>query len=292
MIESPFSPGKLESLLSQDVLIYEPSKAAHCASQLGAYLSEITAKRGITTVSFDVFDTLLLRGLKSEMRRYYELSERFENVLRSSFGFDLDAKEIFAARLTAFRVGYRTVAANCGVREGNYSSILPLMLKILNIDSAKIEAIAATLTGIEVAYEIENLVVNPILARMFSEGAFDEYDVMFISDMYLPLEIITRLVMNYYPKLTLATSFSSAEVGLTKSSGLLYDFVLQTLNKQRHEICHLGDNIKSDVQMAKARGLSALHMPVPEDKQKLRRKEQQRFEKWLLENNFDLGLFW
>lgn len=292
MIESPLSPGKIESLLSQDIFIYEYSKAAYCASQLSAYLTEITAQKGITTVSFDVFDTLLLRDVKSEMCRYYELSERFASVLRTRFSFDLDVKEIFAARLIAFRVGYRTVAANCGIREGNYSSILPLMLKILNIDSAEVDAVAAALTEVEVAYEIEGLAVNPIIERMFAEGSFDAYDVIFISDMYLPLDIINRFVMHFYSRLTLAASFSSADVGLTKSSGLLFDFVLQALNKQRHEILHIGDNIKSDVQMAKARGLSALHMPVPDDKQKLKEIEQQRFEKWLAENDFDLTLFW
>ena len=101
---------------------------------------------------------------------------------------------------------------------------------------------------------------------------------------------ILRLVKNFYPDLTIEKYYSSADYGVTKSSGLLYDLVVRDLGVERNSIIHFGDNLRSDVQLAKARGLRAIHLPIPEIFIKDRKENKEQLETKLMANNFDISL--
>ena len=247
---------------------------------------------GITTLSFDVFDTLLLRNTKHELYRYYEICERFKQLIDLHLKTDIDIDDIYISRLTAFKACYRSVTPKCGVREGRLESVLVLMMKILNLAPDSIEEILPLLIEAEVEYETENLAVNPVLNCLFHNDMADDLDIIFVSDMYLPVSLIRKLVYHFYPNLSLKASYSSADLSITKSSGLLYEFVLKDLGLNRKEILHVGDNLKSDVEMARRRGISALHLPIPDDKLAEKKIKKKQFERWLAERGFELELFW
>lgn len=80
-----------------------------------------------------------------------------------------------------------------------------------------------------------------------------------VSDFYFTKEMMWELIKHHGFDDFIDDLFVSAEYRVTKSSGLLYPRVIQTLGIQDKEIIMIGDNIHSDVKMAKQNGLKAIH---------------------------------
>ena len=78
--------------------------------------------------------------------------------------------------------------------------------------------------------------------------------------MYLPLEIITSILVNNqingYEKIYL-----SSEMGMTKHAGTLYNYVLTENNIKASQILHIGDNKNSDILQARKKGIKTLYFP-------------------------------
>lgn len=83
--------------------------------------------------------------------------------------------------------------------------------------------------------------------------------VFLISDMYLPREVITQVLVNCgiegYDEL-----FISAECNLTKANGALYKYVCELKKIDPQCLLHFGDNILSDYFRAKQKGIRAVHL--------------------------------
>ncbi len=278
--------GYLEKLFSESVDLYEQEKADLYAQALYEYIESRIGLDNVEIFSFDVFDTLLLRNEKYELYRFLEIAERVHQLLIVKGITNLSVWDIYAARLTAFRICYRTVNHTHKIREGKLIDVLALMSKILGLEVW----IVPEIVRIELTYEEENLRVNPFLDAFLSYPDIQAKDIIFISDMYLPGDWIHKLVLKYYPSLELRKYYSSADYSLTKSSGLLYDFTTKELKVSRAAIVHMGDNFYSDVQCAKERGLRAIHLPIPQKQLQERKQEKQKFRTELTAQGFDLSL--
>ncbi len=280
------SIGTLEKTVSKSNDFYDKNRAGFYAEQLIEYIETYCYLEQIEVLSFDVFDTLLLRNSKYELERYLEMSQQFHDYLISQ-GIDrFSIWDIYAARLTAFRTCYRTVKPNCTVREGRLIDILTLMAKLLELELRFVDR----LLKIELAYEVKNLRVNPVLDAFLQHPKMDDKKVIFVSDMYLSGEQIQYLVEKYHPEVAFFKTYSSADFGLTKSSGFLYEKVINDLGIARKAILHFGDNFHSDVYKAKESGLQAIHLPIPECELEIRAEKKQEFLKSLEEQDFQLSL--
>ena len=278
--------GSLEKLFSESIDLYEPKKADVYAQALCEDIDSRIGLDNIEMFSFDVFDTLLLRNKKYELYRFLEVAERVHKLLTVKGITNLSVWDIYAARLTAFRICYRTVNHTHKIHEGKLIDVLSLMGKILGLEVW----IVPELVRIELTYEEENLRINPFLDVFLSYPEIQNKDIIFISDMYLSGDWIYQLVRKYYPSLKLHKYYSSADYSLTKSSGLLYDLMIKELKASRSAIVHMGDNFNSDVQCAKERGLRAIHLPIPQKILQEREQEKQRFRTELTAQGFDLSL--
>lgn len=278
--------GNFEKLFSASQDLYQPDKAEYYANALYQTIKKRMNLHEIKIISFDVFDTLILRNSKYEPHRYLEIAERVQSLLVAKGIEHFSIWEIYAARLTAFRVCYRTVNQNCKIREGRLIDVLSLMTKILNLD----KWIIPELIRIELTYESENLRVNPILKAFLEITEIKSKQIIFISDMYMSGEHIYQLFINCYPDLKLTKYYSSADYGLTKLSGLLYGLVADDLGVECSQILHMGDNLRGDVQKAKERGLKAIHLPIPEFYLQERKQEKEEFKAELIAQKFDFSL--
>lgn len=86
--------------------------------------------------------------------------------------------------------------------------------------------------------------------------------VIIVSDIYLPYSFISKMLAHCgyegYDKLYL-----SSEYKMTKSTGRLYQTVIDDMRKQgveAGEILHIGDNERSDVASAKRQGMEAMQI--------------------------------
>ena len=84
--------------------------------------------------------------------------------------------------------------------------------------------------------------------------------IILISDMYLSKNVIEEILkengITYYEKL-----YISSEVGVTKSSGELFDIVIKDLRIEPKKIIHIGDNLRGDYLMPKTRKMGEIKIP-------------------------------
>lgn len=79
--------------------------------------------------------------------------------------------------------------------------------------------------------------------------------IIFISDMYLSASVICLMLVNRGIALPTDPVYVSGDIGLTKSSGNLFDHVLTQEGISPAQLHHFGDNPQSDVISARRRGI-------------------------------------
>lgn len=211
-------------------------------------------------LSFDVFDTFLLRNNKPETARYLELSNRLSERLAGTGAKPPSGVDLLLARLDGMAFSYRTRKAVDGCREGHIEQVVRFARLALNLREETEEAFQAA----ELDYETANLTVNPILAAVATAFRARGGKVILVSDMYLGAKeigtILTRLsngVNNWHDKI-----YSSADHIVSKRSGKIFPLIEKDLGVAAKECLHIGDAWEGDVVRAREAGWNALHFPV------------------------------
>jgi len=184
-------------------------------------------------ISFDIFDTLLIRP-------YIEPQEVW-NVLEEREG----VKGFYKARKEADRISYQE--ATCRGGETSFEEAYALMPKEYQSLKQK-----------EMDLEREVLRANPEMLELWNELGRQGKKRIIVSDMYLPKEFIESVLkengFDGWDKFYL-----SREYDCTKVTGELFKVVLDDLKVEPWEILHIGDNEHSDVEVPKSLGMEAIH---------------------------------
>lgn len=214
----------------------------------------------VRVLSFDVFDTVLLRNEKSELRRFWEIANELTDVLP-----DVDPLDLLIARLTATRAGYRSSRAREGYREGEIEDIHRASLALLGIA----KDLAAEMVAVELGYELRNLTANPAVTKLLS--VFPDARYVVASNMYLSSGHIRFLL----ERLSLAPecAYSSTEEKVSKNDTRLLARVQQDLGFPPDAFLHVGDSHKSDFVPSKRLGWAAQLWPIPSELQTARRAD-------------------
>lgn len=190
-------------------------------------------------VSFDIFDTTLLRICGAPENVFYMLSQRL-------FGTDADKRDIFL--LWRLNAEAKAVALN-----GSSTSIDDIYndTDLVGLTEKSIPE----LVGLELALEKEVLRPYPEVVKLIKQYRKNGYDIAFISDMYLPSDYLKEILKNYGLFADKDWLFVSNEWSARKSDGSLYRKVREKLHPDQW--IHYGDNRHSDVKMAKKQGINA-----------------------------------
>jgi FMN phosphatase YigB (HAD superfamily) len=191
--------------------------------------------RDIEVVSFDVFDTLLLR------RHFVPTDVFMEPAIRGSERPHFRLLRIAAERLARLQHRHRE-----DITLDDIYRWLP--------QDARIELDA----------EARTLYANPVAMGLYREAIEQGKRVIAISDMYLPRAFIARLLHGCgYEAISDNDVFVSSEIGLTKGSGTMYGHVVRVLDMPPDRILHVGDNPVSDVTRARTAGYRVHHLRPP-----------------------------
>lgn len=184
-------------------------------------------------VSFDIFDTLLLRPFASPVDLFDIVGKR------------LNYPEIFIgykkARREAEREARDELEKKLGTREINIYEIYEQLEKKIGIDREE---------GIKTELQVEEdyLYANPYMKIVFNILKSQGKTIILTSDMYIPGEKMEKLLEKCgytgYEKL-----YVSCDYRCNKLSGELYRRVRADFPDKK--IIHIGDNFKSDIQSAK-----------------------------------------
>ena len=219
---------RLAELGSESALSLRESPEA-LAQRLAAY----------DVISFDVFDTLLLRPFEKPEDLFYVLGQRLEY---------LDFKRL---RMNAEAEARRDCMAARGHREAALPDIWRSMERETGIPAG--EGMRA-----EIETEEQFCAPNPYMLELARLLHRQGKRIILVSDMYLPAQEIERLVRGCgYPEPE--ACFVSCECGCSKGDGGLYRTVEKYLGKLRY--VHIGDNPQSDGEQARKAGWESVLCP-------------------------------
>ncbi|QAT41919.1 HAD family hydrolase [Aminipila luticellarii] len=184
-------------------------------------------------VSFDIFDTLLIRPFARPtdlfwyMEKFFDISgfakERIEQ--EHLCRIELHEKEEITFERIYDRIPKYRELADC-----------------------------------ELGTELKLSLPNAELLKIYLYAQEKNKRIVLISDMYLPEPTICQMLKkngyNNYDKLYL-----SCTVGLTKSTGNLYQYMLEDQKILAGSVVHIGDNYESDFLMPRQLGMKSCYYP-------------------------------
>ena len=184
-------------------------------------------------ISFDIFDTLLLRLVEKpvDVFAYMEALYRFPHF------YDLRIKAESEARKES------------ETGEVNLREIYAIIAKKTDID---IDEWMAR----EIQAEMLLCKANPYFKQIVEKLQKMDKRIIAVSDMYLPKEDIEAL-LEHSGYTNLEKIFISKQYRLSKAKGDLYDVVKEYIKYS--SVIHIGDNISSDYTMARKKGIEAKH---------------------------------
>lgn len=190
-------------------------------------------------VSFDVFDTLILRSLLDCGDVFF-----LTGIKLGIAGF----KEL---RERAGREAVRRKKAQGKGGEATLSEIYEVIGTWQGLDSKK---------GMETELSVEMAVCrdNPYLHDVFDGLRSAGKRIVIATDMYLPKKAVRELLVHCGYEMDQVEVFVSCEEGAGKSSGALFGVIKQRIGKEAKCI-HIGDSKGADVKAARQAGWAALY---------------------------------
>lgn len=186
-------------------------------------------------ISFDIFDTLLLRPYAKPSNVFQHLEEINNRMY--------------------FSVIRQTAEANIV----NYKDIdYPNYDEIYSIIPSDFQS----LKDKEIELEKNTIYANPQMKEIFDYAKSLNKRIILTSDMYFSSDILDDILKKNgftgYKKI-----YVSAEYRKSKYHGTLYKHIIQDLNATPNDILHIGNNEYSDYIMAKKYNLNAFHYTEP-----------------------------
>lgn len=204
-------------------------------------------------VSFDIFDTLVVRPFFYPTDLFHLLDSYINQMLPS-----IDYLVFTHIRITAEQEARkRKQLATPSWQEVTLDEIYAEMAILCPAVSNYIDRIKEK----EIELELKYCTVRKAGRELVECAAAAGKTIVLTSDMYLPRSVVEKLLAkNGYAEL-IDGLYLSSEIGLTKSSGKLFDHVLKKCGVAAKQAIHIGDNWDSDVMQARKAGMTAFHLP-------------------------------
>ena len=187
-----------------------------------------------TTVSFDLFDTLIKRDVRKPIDVFKIVYSRLNDKYKCNFPYDRRMAELDLYK----KKKYEEISI-----DEIYDNFPPSYSKKAKDEFKKME--------LEIEYEI--CTFNEKIRTLYNEACKNK-KVIIITDIYLPKEHIEKVLKKCgvnYDKLYL-----SSDIRLKKKTGNLFKYVLDNLKISPKEMIHIGDNKISDYKIPKTLGIS------------------------------------
>lgn len=199
-------------------------------------------------ISFDVFDTLLVRKLlnatdvfvvmerESGVAGFHELRIRAEAEAREALGQATGSHEVTLAEI------YDALRLPSSIPAGWSAE------RLMQLELEVERRVLIRSPGIEAIYEMAVNAGKPVIA---------------VSDMYLPADFIGDLLAAN--RLPVDRVFVSCALRTSKHEGGLYGEVAAAMQVRPEQILHFGDNFKADCAAALQAGVAGYHLPALRD---------------------------
>ena len=235
-------------------------------SQICLYLQQ-QANTGVRYFCFDYFDTLIVRDIMPEYTK--QLAAKIHSQLLDG---RITPEQLYTIRQQLEKNLCDQNAASGGELEFYLESLAYEYLVLLRHKLGKRaplqndDTFAQLILGVETA--VERAVQRPcgdtvqVLNYLKQQGL----TTVLISDFYLPGTCFSQMLENVALHDQFNHIYISADHGLAKGSGRLYEKVCKDFNCRPEQMLMIGDNPHADINMAKEKGLQCIHLQNPEQK--------------------------
>lgn len=203
------------------------------------------------TVSFGVFDTLLLRDVLFPADIWKYCAKEAEEL----FGIkDFN----FIRANTEGKVRNNKLQQNHLYENITYDEIYSDMAEVYPTFPVK------ELLDIEIKYEKQFILANPLAKELFDAAVSAGKKVLLFTETCMPSHILTEL-LEKCGYLGYAELFVSGEVHRAKATGNLYRFAAEERGIDYKTWLHIGADVHSDINVPRSLGITAGYLRCPRD---------------------------
>lgn len=222
-------------------------KTAPIASFTLSDAKRIIADERVKCVSFDVFDTLIVRPFWRPTDLFILLGKAF--VRQFHYQHDIDFAYL---RIEAER---RAREVHSRQEEVTLDQIYTRLKRMTDWSEEWISWIKTY----EITLEAQFCERRKATWELYDFARYLGKRLVFTSDMYLPTEVVRSLVEKAgYTEWE--DIFVSSAIGKTKATGTLYRHLCKSLHLEPNAILHIGDTWGSDIESAQREGLRTLFL--------------------------------
>ena len=210
--------------------------AAAIAERLGDY----------ETISFDIFDTAILRLTQRPKDVFDHCQEEVRQWLDDSvFPFT-------ELRMQAERIARANAARDHNFQDVTLEEIYALFAHVTGLDAKTV----ARIKELELVTEERFCYANPRVLELYRKCRSLGLRTFFISDTYLPLGYLQRLLASR--GFADPVIYASSECRKTKHVGSLFTHMVAESGARRARILHIGDNVYSDYHKAREKRIESV----------------------------------
>ena len=210
----------------------------------------------IKCVSFDIFDTLIVRPFFNPKDLFVLLNNQFRALTDNKLSLDFSNMRTYAEVMARKEI-------NTDKQDITINDIYVKIGEIYNVPKSVLDRMRT----IEEEYEIKYCTRRNTAYQLYQLAKYLNKKVVCTSDMYLGKDILRKILdKNGYNEID--EIFVSCEENAVKASinggknrGDLFKVVCQRLNLNPNEIMHIGDNHESDYDNPKSLGFNAIFFP-------------------------------
>ena len=206
-------------------------------------LSRLIGHDSLKIISFDIFDTLIVRPAINPRDIFYFLDKYYQKISGKM------RKKISKIRIAC----EDELIREKGVENVTIDLIYEKVGKKTGLDKTFIN----NLKEKEVFLEIDLADLNQEMFRFLKRAKENGKKVILTSDMYLTSKCINRILSKF--QIEYDTLYVSADIKKRKDKGDLYDEILYKENIKPSELFHIGDNENSDYLIPLQKGILAFH---------------------------------
>lgn len=200
-------------------------------------------------VSFDLFDTILLRTGAHEISRYRKVSRTFADKTNRN------TRDVFRSRINSWVQIYSQKKWS-GI-EASWTLLISGMRTQLNLSEEE----CILLNEIELAYEQNHLKVNAVVLEKILDYKNSGHKVIVISDMYLEKFQIEKILRHFQIWELFDEVFVSSSENFNKYDGSAFRTLENMGVVDFKNLRHYGDNLISDVHVPSSLGIESILIP-------------------------------
>jgi len=220
-------------------------------------------QQGMEVVSFDLFDTLLVRRTHDPDLVKLPVAQFISQMAREQ-GHDWDWKQVQLKRNEIEQAMRDQTGETFEDHEACYPVFMMDTLRAIFADAAD-QALLEKVTAYELAMENAMLVARAEILEWVKELAAAGKRILVISDIYLPAKHLEVLLDHAGILQHVEAVISSADSFLAKASGRAYPYIAAHYDLLPKTWMHIGDNPISDGFRPGELGITALLLQDPEE---------------------------